>query len=138
MSIEEINLLHERILVNRTEYEQQRQALAAFKEQLDQDENRLLVLMESAGLKSYKGAFGQVVVTHRFNVKLPATPDDWTALWKYLEERGHAEALKTINYQRLNGWYKEELERAKERGDLDWQPPGLAPPTTDTGLSFRK
>lgn len=129
---------HERILKLREELESQKLVCSKIQAALDEEEGLMMDDMKAANLTSFRSAAGQVVLTKRFTVKLPQSPEDWRAFWAYLDSIGHAEALKTVNHQRLNGWYKAELDAARERNDFDWAPPGLQPPTTMDVLQLRR
>lgn len=108
------------------------------KAELEDKKKSLLTLMESQELDSFKNENGNFIVGRRFTVKLPKTPEQWESFWDYLKERGHYDALVTVNSQRLNSWYKQELDRAKEEGDIDWHPPGLEEPSAQVYLQVRK
>lgn len=137
-SISELSALHEEILRLDEKAESAKQAYLAELELANQARAKLMTMMESAQLTNFRSSHGQVVLSQKFSVRLPADPESWDSLWGYLKERGHYETLRTINHQRLNGWYKAELDAAKERGDIDLQIPGLAEPSFMPILSFRK
>lgn len=134
----ELNALHAKILELDAEADRRKAALAEVQDELDLRKTEMIAALTAANLTSYRGERGQVVLSKRFTVKLPQSPDDWQKFWGYVQERGHYEALRTVNHQRLNGWYKAELDAAVERGEIDFHPDGLPPPFHQDVLSLRK
>lgn len=104
----------------------------------DEVERKLLTALQEQNLQSFKCEWGSFSIVKRFSVKQPQTPEQWHDFWAYLQQIGAEEALKTVNSQRLNSWYKGELEAAKERGDFDFHPPGLPEPSVSEYISVRK
>jgi hypothetical protein len=106
--------------------------------EVEELKRKILQALEDQGLKSVKTPVGMLVRTTRFSVKLPSEPTDKEKFYEHLKANGAYEALRTVNYQALNSWYKQEMEAAKERGDLDFEIPGLAPPSSVDLLQVRK
>lgn len=104
---------------------------------LDKLEAQMIAAMEESGLSNFRSELGQVVLSNRFSVRLPQTPEDWDLFWAFTQKHGHYEALRTVNSQRLNAWYKAEMEAAKSRKEIDFEVPGLMEPTVQQVLSLR-
>jgi hypothetical protein len=106
-------------------------------ETLAQVEKRVLSYMEKYGKKSYKTSQGTIVASTRFQVTLPKTPDDVKAFYDYLKAKGHFDELISVNYQKLNSYYKQEMEVAREEGNIGFKIPGIDEPKAHTHLQFR-
>lgn len=137
MRLDELNTLHLELLELRKIKDEQKLVLATTDRKIDEIESKIIIGMESNELKSYKNKYGQLTISQRFSVKLPQSPEAWEIFWSYLSENGIEEALKTVNHMKLNSWYREEMENAKARGDIDWHPPGLEQPGFQPILSVR-
>lgn len=118
----------EAALVKRSSIELQNKA--------DELRQKILESLEASGVHSFKGSVGSVNIAERFAVKLPADPEVKQELKDYLIAHGNFDALWTINYQSLNGWYKAEMEAAKAN-NVYLDIPGLEP-KSDKYLQFRK
>lgn len=92
--------------------------------------------LEKQGMTTFKGTIGTVSITHRHNVKFPQEPAPREAFKKYLLENNAFESLWSINHQKLNAWYKQEIESLSDAGEMP-DVPGLSP-VIDTNLSFRR
>ena len=101
-------------------------------------ERSLLEEMNAENVASFKNEYGSFSVGARTSVKLPATPEDWSAFWQYLSVKDAEDALKTVNSAKLNAWYKEEFKIAQEEGNMDFSIPGLKEPTISEYISMRK
>ncbi len=112
--------------------------LAGIQKELDDCKLKMIAHLKAAGLTNFKSPLGTVAVSSRFSVRLPASNDHWNEFYDYLKEIGQYEDLRTVNSQRLNSWYKEQMEQAKQRGDIDWHAPGLEAPSAMETLSVRK
>lgn len=138
VALSELSLLHKQILDLRdqkTSIEKQAKEVGA---KIDEAEAKLLHHLKAADMKGFKSEFGQVSINAKFSVRLPQGADEWEKLYSYLKEKGHYEGMITVSSQRLNAYYREELEQAKVRGDIDFAIPGLAEPSIHETLSFRK
>lgn len=102
------------------------------------DAKRLAILdeLKKQGMTAFKGTKGTVSITHRYNVKFPQEPASREAFKKYLLANNAFESMWTVNHQRLNAWYKEEIESLTDSGEMP-DVPGLAP-VVDENLSFRR
>lgn len=101
-------------------------------------ERELITLLEEQNLQSFKCEHGAFSIVKRFSVKQPKSPEAWEAFWEHLRSIGAEGALKTVNSQKLNSWYKGEIEAAKARGELGLQVPGLEDPSVSEYISMRK
>lgn len=102
------------------------------------ESKRIAILdeLKNQGMTSFKGTKGTVTITHRHNVKFPQEPASREAFKRYLLEHNAFEAMWSVNHQKLNAWYKEEIESLTDSGEMP-DVPGLAP-VLDINLSFRR
>src|SRR3990167_8722461 len=102
-------------------------------------EEELLSCMAQHGQTRYHSAsYGTIFRVDKFSVKVPKTPEERDAFFKYLKERGLFESMITVNSQTLNSWHSEELAQAKLNGEIDFKVPGLNEVTLYSRLGLRK
>ena len=103
-------------------------------------ENKLVATLTAAGKKSYK--VDGVGTATRVVKSVVTTPKDVTSkrlLFDSINKTYGKDVLDemvSINHQRLNGWYNEEVELHKE--DPLFHVPGIEAPTSVESLSFRR
>lgn len=102
----------------------------------DQLRMQILTELTNQGVNSFKGTVGQVSIVTRHHVKFPSDPEVRAELRKYLEEKDQFDALWQIHHQKLNSFFKQEMELTQEKGEyLDI--PGLNP-VSEKSISFRR
>lgn len=106
-------------------------------ENLMQVQQKILIHMEAHNKKSYKTQHGTIVAATKFQVTLPKTPEQLEAFYSYLKSRGHFDNLISVNYQKLNSYYKQEMEAAVEAGNIDFKVPGIDEPKAFTQIQMR-
>lgn len=90
------------------------------------------------GGKAFKAKCGITLTkSERLTVTLPKTPEDLAAFHQYLKEKGHDE-IRTVNYQRLQGFYNEQYERAIEDKLEFFAIPGIENPKIHTTIKMIK
>lgn len=105
---------------------------------IDEAEAKLMQHLKDMQLDGFKSPHGAVSLVKKFSVRLPQGSDEWEKFYAYLKTKGHYDGMITVSSQRLNAYYREELEQARVRGDIDFAIPGLAEPSVHETLSFRK
>lgn len=95
-------------------------------------ENGILSLMEAQGMKDFSSPFA------KFSRKSQpyATIKDQDVLINYLKEIGSYENLVTLSATTANKWYGEQLDRAKEEGNIDFSVPGMEMTSSRITLSI--
>lgn len=95
-------------------------------------ENSLVLKMEEDGLKDFSTPFA------KFSRKSQpyATIKDQDLLINHLKEIGSYENLVTLSATTANKWYGEQLERAKEEGNVDFSIPGMEMTSSRITLSI--
>ena len=128
---------------------QQKQVCAAAEETLKAEKSKLQT-MKAEALKKMEAAeidkfnvpeHGTIYRQKKFSIKVPKDPTAKQALFDYIEaEKGEdvLHNMTSINSQTLNSFYKEELELAKERQDVDWKLPGIGEPSVYYDMGMRK
>lgn len=106
--------------------------------QLEEQENKMLTMLEESGVPSFKCELGNVGRTERLSIKTPKTAEDRLAFFGYLKELGLYDEMISVNSATLNSFYKDQFTQAKERGDADFKIPGLLEETITPILWFRK
>ena len=98
--------------------------------------------LEAAEIDKYSvPGFGSVFRQKKYSVKVPKSPDDKLALFKYISKVKGEDVLfnlQTIHSATLNSFYKEEREDAIAREDINWALPGVAEPDIYFTLGTRK
>lgn len=138
VSVSDLNNLAGEIAELRSQEALASQGKKKITEALETAETKMIELLTGAGLTKFDSAFGKVVISHRLSVKTPKTPEDREAFYNRLKEQGLYEAMISVNSQTLNSYYKEEFEKAKERGDDDFEIPGIREVTMNPILSFKR
>lgn len=121
----------------RSKEDQASQAKKVITQELEATELRLLELLEQSGLKDFSCGSGKIYLSFRSSVKIPRTPEEIAALAEYLRAQGKYDMVFKPNSASLNSCWKEEFELAKERGELDFNMPGVAGVTLIPTLNFR-
>jgi hypothetical protein len=105
--------------------EQKKELLNAQLKDLNKEISRLelsiVTKMEEDGLKDFTTPFAKFARKSQPY----ATITDQDLLVKHLKEIGSYENLVTLTASTANKWYGEQLDRAKENGDLDFAVPGM-------------
>lgn len=136
-SIGEMNDLAAEIAELRDKEKEMSDAKKLVTEKLEVKENRVTELMMENNLTSYKAPSGLLSVGFRTSVRQPQG-DDQTKFYTYLKEKGLFDTMISVNSMKLNSFYKEEFELAKERGQDDFAIPGLTEVKLNPTLSFRR
>lgn len=119
------------------------QELKTLNEEVDLVESKLLDVLNKTGKKNWEvpGA-GLVYKSVKLEVRFPEKIEDRKKVEAYVRKQYGEEmrgTLFTINYQSLNKFFKEEYDKACERGQGDsFKIPGLDSPTSREIIGFRR
>lgn len=130
----DLSSLQEKILTLQEAYDLSKKSLDAISKELEGAKSDMLAHMVESKIDSFKNDRGTITLNRRFQVLTPKG-DDLDAFFNYLGEAGSA--LRTINYQTLQSWYKEQMEAAGDNAPF-LKIPGLAPATCNEFLSVRR
>ncbi len=141
LTLTEMETLVSDWLATEAELDAQKKAIIApLQTKLDALEGKLLEQLEAAGIKSYSAKAVTVTRAVRYTVATPKTPAEKGAYFDWV--RGKSEDLywaqMSVNSQTLNSFYKEQMEIAKDAGDMDFAIPGLGEPQAKPYLMRRK
>ena len=116
-----------------------REYITPRQERLKELESKIQVAMDTLDMEKIpvKG-FGTYFRKSNFSVKVPKSEVEREAFFGYLKERGIFENMVTVNSMTLNAWFKQEMEAAVEKGDVDFKIPGIEEPKAFFTLQFRK
>jgi hypothetical protein len=87
---------------------------------------------------SWKTSRGNFIISNRFTVPTPKSPEDKQAFFNYLKQKGIFEDMVTVHSQTLNGYYRQEMDAALDAGDVNFSIPGIEEPKYVQTLSMRK
>lgn len=127
---------------------EQKSKVDLLKEQLEEASKKMeglkldvMKMMEAGDLQKFPlPGYGTVYRQQSFSVKTPKTPQDKEKLFTWIKETKGEDVLDnllSINSMTLNSLFKEELEQAKERGDVNWAMPGVGVPEVYYKLGMR-
>ncbi len=106
----------------------------------EEAENKILSVLKAANKKSYKvDGIGTVTRVQKQIVTVPKDVEQKRALFNWIKEQYGVDVLDemvSINHQKLNGFYNEEVE--KHKSNPLFAIAGLDAPTDVENLSFRK
>lgn len=118
----------------------EKETLAPVRKARDELYEKILGHLAQQEISSYKSKHGTIVRMRRYSVRVPA---DYQAKqkffhWLHIQSEDLYWKMMTVNSQSLNAFYKEQMELAKESGDLNFEIPGIGEPTLMESLSLRK
>lgn len=105
---------------------------------LSEIQGQILRALEVTEMDSIKAHGFTFYPETKSSVKTPKTTEAKKALFDFLEQKGIFHEFASVNSQSLNALYKTLANEALENGDLDFQMPGIEPPTEYTRLKMRK
>jgi hypothetical protein len=126
-------------------YAEQRKATELIKAQLSMAnaketelETKIIAVLSDFGKQSWKTEVGNFIISNRFSVKTPKTPEEKAQFFDYLREKGIFEDMVNINSQTLQGFYRAEMDAALDRGEVNFRMPGIGEHSYVQTLSMRK
>lgn len=127
----------------RDEYDERSDELKKLNEMMRGLETQLLDLLKKTNKQNWTvDGFGTVYKISKLEVKFPQRIEDRRKLAKWITTKYGEEtrdALFAINYQSLNKFYNEEVQKAKERGVYEaFKIDGLDAPVERELVGFRR
>lgn len=105
-------------------------------------EERLIETMTAANKRKYfLKDVGTVSVVTKYTVQTPKTIEEKEKFTNYLREKYGQEVFLdyfSVNHNKLNAFYNQEVEQALREGNGNFQLPGIEAPTHRQYLSIRK
>lgn len=136
-TLEQMNALVERISRLRAEETEKSDAKKAVTAELEKAEYEMIVALQNHELKNYRSPLGLASLVIKSSVSTPKTDEHKALFYAKLRELGEYDAMISVNSQKLNSWFKEKTELAKEQGE-EFECPGLTEISESISLSFRR
>lgn len=134
--IEQISLAYSK---KRDEIDILKAQLSTMENEKREMEHKLITALEANSKERWDIAgIGTLSTVHKWNFTQPKSPEAKNHFFNYLKTAGIFEELVSVNYQTLNAFCKREMEVAKERGQSDFQIPGIDEPQLYKTISLRK
>lgn len=99
---------------------------------------RILSVLELMELDNFRAHGLLFYKENRSSVTTPKTPEEKQKLFDFLHEKGIFLEFASVNSQTLNSLYKSLAEEAAEKGNYDFEIPGVGKPTSFTTLKVKK
>jgi hypothetical protein len=138
ITIDDMNTQVAKIAEMRVKEEELSRAKKEVTEALELEERKMMEMLEASGMTSYKSPFGQVVLAFRTSVKTPKLPEEREAFFQWLRDKGLYDTMISVNSNSLNSLYKNELEEARDRGEVDFSIPGISGVSITPQLRFSR
>lgn len=119
------------------EIDQQKIILKQLNEKYEEIEKVLMATMEEDEMHSFKSDYGTVYISTFDTVSMPQDEERKAAFFQYLKDKDLYDSMISVNSQKLNGFYRREIEAAREAGDILFTVPGLEAKSSPR-LGFRK
>jgi len=101
--------------------------------------SKIVFMLDESGMeKFHTPGVGTVSVRNRFTVTTPKSLEDKEKFFQWLRERGIFTEVVSVNSQKLNSLYQEEIEKSLADGEPDFSIPGIPEPKVIKTLSIRK
>ena len=121
MLIEDFKLKCAELFEARAEHKDLKEQAATQWAHVKKLEAYILEYMNKAELQNFDTGFGKVSITHKSSAKCV----DKRLLHEYLKASGVFNDLVSVNSRTLNGFHKEELQKAIDSGASDFNMPGI-------------
>lgn len=110
----------------------------SFRDMANEISAEIMALLTESKKTSWQTPIGNFILSNRFTVPTPKDPEQKQAFFSYLKQKGIFEDLVSVHSQTLNAWYRQELDAALDKGDVNFKVPGLEDPKYVQTLSIRK
>ncbi len=140
ITMSQLDALGVRIFSRKKNIADLEEEVAKLKAGLVEMQSKMISTLERFGRSNYTvPGEGMLIKSQRSTVTLPKTPEDKSAFYQYLKDRGIFEQLISVNSNTLNSFYNREADIAAEEGrSIGFSIPGIAPATTIVTLKTRK
>lgn len=107
------------------------------KRDIEEDRDKLLLMMTESNLARLDGEHGHVVVDEIISVRQPETTEDKLKFFDYLKAQDLFYNMVNVNSRTLSSWAKKEIKAMEEKGSVGWVPPGLQSPYREFKLKTK-
>lgn len=138
ITLKDMDALIEQISNKRYEIDEHRIIEKKLNAELDELERKCISYLKELGRESYQSPIGTIYQIQKPRITTPKTDKDKKAFFDYLEKKGLFLQYASVNSNSLNSFYRAEFEAAKERGEMDFNIPGLGAPSIYETVGFRR
>lgn len=131
ITLEELKELCFKMFKQRAEVAKIKEHKTAQEKILKEMQDKIIFHLEGHELKTFDTGMGKVTRKNQPYAKII----DKEALTKELKDRGIFEDMITYNATKMDSWYKEEMEKAKEEMNLDFKINGMEVSSNRVSLS---
>ncbi len=121
ITLNELTTLCRDMFVQKAEVARVKEIKTGEEKKLKEMQDKILHHLEAHELKTFDTGFGKVTRKNMPYAKIV----DKDALTEHLKERGIFEDMITFNATKMNSYFKEEMEKAKEEMNLDFKVGGM-------------
>ncbi|MCK5139396.1 MAG: hypothetical protein KAQ85_06105 [Thermodesulfovibrionia bacterium] len=121
ITLEELKVLCKNMFIQKAAVAKVKQVKTNEEKLLKEMQDKILFHLESHELRTFDTGFGKVTRKNMPYAKIT----DKGALTAYLKERGIFEDMITYNATKMNSFFNEEMEKAKEEMNLDFKVDGM-------------
>ena len=140
LTVEQLDNLILQYSAEREEYEKASKESKRLHAIYKATEETLINTLRALGKKSYKvEGVGNVTVIEKSSVTVPKEVSDKRALFGWIKDQygdDVLDAMVSINHNKLNGFFNEELE--KNKNNPLFEIPGLSMPSPSNSVQFRR
>lgn len=136
-TLDSMNKLAEEIAELRDKEKAAKDVAKGITAELEARENKMVELLLENGMHNYRAPAGLCYLAFKTSVRQPQG-DEQTKFYEFLKKEGLFESMISVNSQKLNSYYKEQFELAKERGQDDFVIPGLTEVKINPSLNFKR
>lgn len=133
MQISELKQLCHDLTEQREKLDDMKANLSHEQVKYDVLKDKIIRILKDNDLKSFVSDNIKVTKTEKFNVSIV----DENEFSEYLKQH-ELDHLRKVPYQTLQSFYKEEMEKAVQRGDGEMEIPGVSVKSTFESLQIRK
>lgn len=137
-SLKEVKELIDRASALKTKIDTHKHEMSILQQAYGDLRRQILNILEAAELERLDGSEHTVYRTERRTWKVPQDPERRKVFFEWLDSKHLLWDMATVNHQTLNSWCRAEEEAALERGEVDFNVPGLDEPTVFTDVALRK
>lgn len=138
MADESLALYAKEVALIKNELEDLEVKMELLKDRQKAATEKILAMLELMELDNFRAHGLLFYKENRSSVTTPKTPEEKQKLFDFLHEKGIFLEFASVNSQTLNSLYKSLAEEAAEKGNYDFEIPGVGKPTSFTTLKVKK
>ena len=135
ITVNELEAMVENCFILREAYDKKKEEAGLAWNELEQTQLKLMGMLESMEMDSYKAKAGTFSYSMEESFKVPKDDTNRKTFFDYLKERGTFDTMITINSRTLNAFCRAEAEAS---ASLDFQVPGIEKGSPTPKFTMRK